>query len=118
LYTTAAQHRDDALDLRRDAGDRLLALAQERGAQQQVFRRVAADRQFGEQHHVGAVLVAGDLRQFDDARAVAGHVADREVVLRQGDAEGSGHDVGCLVVAGVHDGRGGGTMPALSQMCR
>ncbi len=55
----------------------------------------------------GNVFVARDLGQFDDARAVAGHVADREVVLRQGDAEGSGgHGMAVMrCVAGHYPGR-------------
>ena len=69
---------------------RRLAIAQEAGAQQQVFRRIAAERQFREQHQVRAVFVArlGDHR--GDARFVAGDVADGEIALGQGEAQGHG----------------------------
>ena len=65
---------------------RRLAIAQEAGAQQQVFRRIAADRQFGEQHQVRAVLVTrlGDHR--GNALGVLRHGTHGEIELGQGDA--------------------------------
>ncbi len=84
-----ADHGGDAAAGGSDAGHRLLALVQEARAQQQVFRRVAAHRQLGEHHQLGAVLVARLADHLDDALGVAGDIADREVELRHRDADRS-----------------------------
>ena len=80
-----ADDGDDAVACRRDALQAPLAIGQERGAQQQVFRRITAERQFGKQHHVGAVLVARLGDHLRDALGVLVHRADREIELRQRD---------------------------------
>ena len=91
-------HGDDPGGGLRHFAHRPVAVGQERGPHQQVLRRIAADRKLREQHDVGAVLVArlGDHRR--DARGIARHVADREVELGHGDAEGVGHWVPCFGV--------------------
>ena len=53
-----ADDGDDALRAGGDALQRGFAVGEERRPQQQVFRRIAAECEFREQHQVGAVLVA------------------------------------------------------------
>jgi len=66
---------------------------QERRAQQQVFRRVAAQGQFGCERHAGAVLPGGARGAGDQAR-IAVEIADGRVDLEQCDPHGIwlGHD--------------------------
>ncbi|MNS87869.1 hypothetical protein D3C72_1218250 [compost metagenome] len=88
-------HSSDATARRGNAGHRLLALVQEARAQQQVLRRIAADRQLGEHHQPGAVLVARLADHLDDALGVAGDIANREVELRHRDADRSHEGPAC-----------------------
>ena len=78
---------DDARRGLRDARDRRFAIGEEARPQQQVFRRIAAERELGEQHDVGAVEVAGLRDQGGDAVGVGRDRAHREVELRERDAE-------------------------------
>ena len=74
--------RGDSVRGARDLAERLLRGAQEARPQEQVFGRVAGDRELGEEHKVGA----GDLRFLEsaqDARTVAVEVADGGVYLRE-----------------------------------
>lgn len=77
-----------------------LAFGQERGPQQQVLRRVAADGQLGKHDDVGAVLVTGVDDHLRDPPRAGRHRADREVELGQGDAQEILH--GGKPVSGIH----------------
>ena len=86
-----ANHCGDALHRGGDALDRRLAIGQEARPQQQVFGRVTAQGQLREQHQVGTEFLACGGNHLDDARAVAGNIAYREIELRQGNTQGIGH---------------------------
>jgi hypothetical protein len=60
-------------------------------AQQEVFRRVAAERQFRRQQQIGA-LRPGAFGKVEDARRVAGEIADRGVDLGNGNLERHGRE--------------------------
>ena len=80
------EHRD----ARRSLGDlarRPRGGADERGAEQEILRRIAGDRELGEDDELGAgVACLGDPR--DDAAAVAVEVTDSRVDLSQSDLHG------------------------------
>ena len=61
----------------------LLGLGDEGGPQQEIFGRVARDRQLGKRHEVAGVGL-GPFVRLDDARRVALEVTDDEVQLREG----------------------------------
>ena len=63
----------------------------QRRAEQQVFRGVAGDREFGERDHVGPVVRACRRQRGDDHRGVAVDVADAEIKLRKREAEHGRH---------------------------
>ena len=84
-----SHHHDQTLQ----TGERAGAVAQrigtgphERGAQQQIFGRVAANAELGGQHQPRALRVSAP-RLGDDRRDVASQVTDRRVDLRQRDAD-------------------------------
>ena len=77
-----ADERGDAARRPGDPVDRAPRGADEPGAEQQVFRRVAGDRELGEEHDVG-VLVAGALQPVDDPGGVAVDVADDAIDLSE-----------------------------------
>ena len=56
------------------------AAAAERGPQQQVFRRIAGQREFRRDHQLRTIVVRGAGGR-DDSRDVAGEVADGDVDL-------------------------------------
>ncbi len=88
-----ADERDDALGLARDVERRLARRLEEVLLEQQVLRRVAGDRELGEEHELGA-LVAGARDPLADLARVALEVADAGVDLGERDAqrfERSGH---------------------------
>ncbi len=72
--------------------------------QQQVFRRIARQRQFRRQYDVGALL-RRPAREFDDLFPVAGEIPDGAVDLRNGDFYGHGIDVMNGWMAGDAHGR-------------
>ena len=79
-----ADERDDARGRLRHLRGGLGGRADERGAEQEVLRRIARDRELGEHDELGArVARLGD--PPDDAVAVAVEVADGRVDLSQGD---------------------------------
>jgi hypothetical protein len=73
-----------------DALQRPRAGRHEGRAQQQVFGRIAGQRQLRRQHQPCTLLVCGS-RGLDDARRVAGQVADSGVDLGQRDTHGGIH---------------------------
>ena len=78
--------RGRAPGARRDLLERLTRLRHERRAQQQVFGRVAGDRELGEGDEIAARRL-GAVVGIEDARRVAVEVADHEIELRGRDAE-------------------------------
>lgn len=83
-----ADHRHDTARGSRNPCQRLFAVRKKPGTQQQIFRRITADRQLGKQHDVGLELIARRCDVLDDAVGILRHAADREVELGHGDAEG------------------------------
>ena len=81
----AEQHGQILRHRRREALQRAIVGAQELGPHEQVFWRVAAERELREHRELRALLLR-PLRKRDDARAVAGEVADGGVDLAQRDA--------------------------------
>ena len=84
LGVRRTDERDDARGRLRHLTCRLRSRTDERGAEQEVLRRIAGDRELREHNEVGA----GDARLSDprdDAVTVAVEVADGRVDLSQGD---------------------------------
>ena len=69
-----------------DLGKSNLVVGNEPGLQEQVFRWVAGDYQFGEHRQVGSRLL-GATERVDHPLDVAGEVADHGVHLAEGDAQ-------------------------------
>ena len=93
-----AHHHVQIGELRQVGGQcckRLLRFCVECIAQQQVFRWIADQRQFGREHDIGAggVGTAGQVQNFG---AVAGQIADRTIHLSNCDFDC--HDVGYFVL--------------------
>ncbi len=61
---------------------------------QQVLRRIAAQRELGEEHDIGVEPLARVHRRVENTLCVAGDISDKKIELRQGEPEcGSGHSV-------------------------
>ena len=71
----------------RERRERARALPDERRALEKVSRRVAADRELGEDRQVRAGVL-GPRESMDDARGVAGEVPDGRVDLAEREAHG------------------------------
>ncbi len=82
LEVGEADEGDDVLRRRGDLLERLRGRADEPGPQEQILRRIARDRELGEEDQVGA-LVAGLGEAREDQVAVAVEVADDGVDLRE-----------------------------------
>jgi hypothetical protein len=93
-----ADHQAGALHLGREALERAAAIGEEALAQQQVLGRIAAQRQLGRQHQVGA-RGARARAELKDARRVAGEVADGAVDLSRGDQDAVGHREDSIMAA-------------------
>ena len=79
-------HHEEPLQIgqcARAVDQRIGARLHERGAQQQIFGRIAAQTEFGREHELCAMGVSAS-RHSDDARTVARQITDRGVDLRQG----------------------------------
>ena len=63
-------------------------------AQQQVFGRIARERQFGREQNARTSLVRF-ARSGDDAGSIAGEIADGAVDLGESDRDGHGGNVDC-----------------------
>ena len=100
--TRRRQHHGDALNLRGDFSQGTLAIGEEAGAQQQIFRWVTAQRQFRKQQHIGAGGF-GLFHQAQDFRGSVRERTDRKIVLRHRQSEGVIH--AAIVKEGRKKGR-------------
>jgi hypothetical protein len=80
-----AEQCGDARRLCGDQGEAPLCCLEEAGPQQQVFRRIARDRELGQEYEVG-LRVARALDPGEDSLPVPVEVADDRVHLREGKA--------------------------------
>jgi hypothetical protein len=90
LAVRKADQRGDAVGALGQLGDRLVAGLQEAGPDQQVFRRLAADRKLRERHQIRTAGVCLG-HQLADRRGIGGDGADGEVELGKGKAELGAH---------------------------
>ena len=74
--------------------ERTRAGIDERGAQQQVFGRIAGERQLRREENARTSLVRLT-RSGDDAGSIAGEIADGAVDLSESDSDGHGGNMGC-----------------------
>jgi hypothetical protein len=75
-------------DAHREPSEFKCASFEKRRAEQQVFGRVSTERQFGRDHQVRAAAPAS-IHRIENARRVAGKIADHLVQLGDRDAHGS-----------------------------